>query len=228
MLEAFRGIESAEAEAGVPGSGPGRPALPLSRYSLFVAEDDGSRADPDLPEVRGGRWNLRPFHTPPPAPPPLIDVCASQSHKQVFPQPQYAHASCPARTPHAPPFYFLCQIDHRVPITSVGVDKFVLVQRGSTEAGASEGGAASGVPEGDIILLRLTIPQSSIAFRACEAGTAPQLTLTCYPHKEAGVSNSFTVQLTGGGSAKPAEGVAAPSLQAQTDVFAATLAAPPE
>ena len=133
-----------------------------------------------------------------------------------------------AYTQHAPPFFFPCQIDHRVPITSVGVDKFVLVQRGSTEAGASEGGAASGVPEGDVILLRLTIPQSSIAFRACEAGTAPQLTLTCYPHKEAGASNSFTVQLTGGGSAKPAEGVAAPSLQAQTDVFAATLAAPPE
>jgi hypothetical protein len=96
-----------------------------------------------------------------------------------------------------------------VTITSVGVDKFVLVQRGE---GGVDGGA-----DGDVILLRVTIPQSAIALRACEVGpgTAPQLTLTCYPPQDSGAPSSFSVQLTGGGSAKPLPGLAAPSVQAQ-------------
>jgi hypothetical protein len=125
-----------------------------------------------------------------------------------------------------------------VPITSVGVDKFVLVQRGAgsdaallpsssapsprAEAGGGAG-SASGEAEGDVILLRVTIPQASIALRACEvgSGTAPSLLLTCYPPKDSGASSSFTVQLTGGGTARPLAGLAAPSQQAQAGLAAA-------
>jgi len=97
------------------------------------------------------------------------------------------------------------QIDSSVSITSVGVDKFILTQRGSLAGNGSE----------DIVLLRVTIPQSSIALRACEAvgGDAPSLLLTCYLPNSPGAKESFSVQLEGGGSALPTTGLAPPSFQ---------------
>ena len=125
------------------------------------------------------------------------------------------------------------QIDPSVPITSVGVDKFVLVQRGAgsdlatTPRCGDPSGAGGGGSEADVILLRVTIPQASIALRACEVGSgaAPSLTLTCYAPKDSGASSSFSVQLTGGGSAKPLAGLAAPSEQSQAALSAALAAA---
>ena len=113
-------------------------------------------------------------------------------------------------------------------ITSVGVDKFVLVQRGAaSDAATTPRGDGTAGPDGDVILLRVTIPQAASALRACEVGSgaAPSLTLTCYPPKDAGASSSFSVQLTGGGTARPLPGLAAPSQQAQAGM--AALAAPP-
>ena len=112
-------------------------------------------------------------------------------------------------------------------ITSVGVDKFVLVLRpGSEEGGGGGGGgggagAAAGSGVG-AIALRVTIPQSAIALRACEAGmAAPQLALTCYlpagdPGGEGGnggLSKSFVVVLEGRGDAVAPRGLGLPSAQ---------------
>ena len=114
-------------------------------------------------------------------------------------------------------------------ITAVGVDKFVLVLRaGSEEVGGGGGGGAAAASAGaGAIVLRVTIPQSSIALRACEAGMAsPQLALTCYlPAGEpgelgsaggnGGLSKSFVVLLEGVGDAEPTRGLAA-GLSAQS------------
>jgi hypothetical protein len=108
----------------------------------------------------------------------------------------------------------------------VGVDKFVLVLRPGEEGGGTLGGGGAAAAAGNTtagsgagaIVLRVTIPQSAIALRACEAGmAAPQLALTCYlpagdPGGEGGnggLSKSFSVVLEGTGDAVPTRGLAA-------------------
>jgi hypothetical protein len=214
IVETFFAGLAAAAEGSAEGGA--RTALPLSRYSLLVAEDDGTLADPDFPEVRTrerlARYLLPPQHLDP-------------------------HPPSPAPLHHLPPppACLRLQIDPSVPITSVGVDKFVLVQRGAEPGASPRPGRAGEAAEGDVILLRVTIPQASIALRACEVGSgaAPSLLLTCYPPKDSGASSSFTVQLTGGGSARPLAGLAAPSqaglagLAAAEAAAGASLGAPP-
>lgn len=90
------------------------------------------------------------------------------------------------------------QIDGSVPITTVGIDKFVLCRSDSESP-----------------VLRVVIPSSSVALRACEMPAAnggsrpttpvggreagmvteqPLLTVTCYPVGGAG-TRSFTVTI---------------------------------
>ena len=187
ILDAFFSSEGAAAAY------PEKP--PPDRFSLLVAEDDGTLADPDFPEVRCLRARR------------LAQSTQSMKHSQ--------HTHTRARPPP--------QIDQSVAITSVGVDKFVLVLQPSA-AEAASGGASK-------IVLRVTIPQSAIALRACEMGMAsPQLALTCYlpaalpaPRDagagggeeggNGGLSKSFVVVLEGKDDAVPVRGMAVPSAQ---------------
>lgn len=72
-------------------------------------------------------------------------------------------------------------------ITTVGIEKFVLC------AAAPARGGAPGAP-----VLRVAIPPSALALRACEVGEAGSgaLTLTCYPVAGAG-TRSFSVTIPG-------------------------------
>ncbi len=120
----------------------------------------------------------------------------------------------PPTCPYITPRRTLKQIDPTVAVSSVGIDKFVLIDRDAANADGSGG-----------VFLRLTIPTRSIVRRACEVGANGEhdLTVTCYEStsaaKAGGVSKSFTVVLRDGGAAKTPLGVALPSVQSQGLLF---------
>ena len=105
-------------------------------------------------------------------------------------------------------------------MTSVGIDKFVLIDRLSAHSSDGSGGG---------VFLRLTIPTRSMALRACEMGAngEHELTVTCYtplPSPSAvvmagGVAKSFSIVLSDGGAAQAVPGVALPSSQSQGLLF---------
>ena len=125
-----------------------------------------------------------------------------------------------------PPAFLLFQIDSTVAVTSVGIDKFVLIDRLAAHPSDGSGG----------VFLRLTIPTRSMALRACEVGAngEHELTVTCYsplppsPGAAAavavaggasGVARSFSIVLSDGGAAQAVPGVALPSSQSQGLLF---------
>jgi hypothetical protein len=92
----------------------------------------------------------------------------------------------------------MLQADSSIPITSIGVDKFVLCERAT-----------------DRTIVRLSIPQAQVALRAAEraAGAqSPSLEVSCAPPVGAPGGRTFVVTLAGGqgGAGFSASAAAAP------------------
>lgn len=125
-------------------------------HYALLVAEDDGQVDPDFPEVRGR-------------------TARGRGSQRLDTKPPL---------PPLPPLRV--QIDASVPITTVGIDKFVLC-RADTE-----------VP-----VLRVVIPSSALALRACEmpaqsgeGGEGALITVTCYP-VGAGGTRSFVVSLKG-------------------------------